>query len=85
MEHKKLTKIKIIIYASLGVVFSIYVLVNIFNGFKDFDNVIFPIYFATVLSASYFDKGFLQNNFVKYPFTVMLILFLYFLIKTYIV
>ncbi len=85
MEHQKLTKIKIIIYASLGVVFSIYVLINIFNGFKDFDDVIFPIYFVTVLSASYFYKGILQNKFVKYPFIVMLILFLYFLIKTYIV
>ena len=73
----------IVLYASLGVVFSIYVLINIFNGFKDFDDVIFPIYFVTVLSASY--KGVLQNKFVKYPFIVMLILFLYFLIKTYIV
>ena len=85
MENKKLTKVYLILTVSLGIVFIAYVIVSMFNGFQNFDNVIFPIYFVTILSSSYFYKDLLKNKFVQYPFIVMFILFLIFLVKTYLI
>ena len=85
MENKKLTKGIVIIYASLGIIFITYVIVSMFNGFKNFDEVIFPIYFVTILSSEHFYKNILKNKFVQYPFYIMGILFLIFLAKTYLV
>jgi hypothetical protein len=85
MENKKLTKVSLILKASLGIVFITYVIVSMFNGFQNFDDVIFPIYFATILSSSYFSKDLLKNKSIQYPFIVMVILFLIFLVKTYLI
>ena len=85
MENKKLTKVYLILTVSLGIVFITYVIVSMFNGFQNFDNVIFPIYFVTILSSSYFYKDLLKNKSVQYPFIVMFILFLIFLVKTYLI
>ena len=85
MNNKKLTKGIVIIYASLGIIFITYVIVSMFNGFKNFDNVIFPIYFATLMSSAYFYKNILKHKFIQYPFIIMFILFLIFLVKTYLI
>ena len=85
MENKKLTKGIVIIYASLGIIFITYIIVSMFNGFKNFDEVIFPIYFVTILSSSHFYKDPLKNKFIQYPFYIMSILFVIFLVKTYLI
>jgi len=85
MENKKLRKVSLILKASLGIVFITYVIVSMFNGFQNFNGVIFSIYFATILSSSYFYKDFLKNKSIQYPFIVMVILFLIFLVKTYLI
>ena len=84
-DNEKLTKGIVIINASLGIIFITYVIVSMFNGFKNFDEVIFPIYFTTILSSSYFSKDLLKNKSVQYPFIIMFILFLIFLVKTYLI
>jgi hypothetical protein len=85
MNNEKLTKGFVIIYASLGIVFITYVIVSMFNGFKHFDNVIFPIYFVTLVSSSYLYKNILKHKFILYSFIIMAILFLIFLVKTYLI
>ena len=85
MENKKLTKLFVVLYSCLGIVFSTYVIINMIKGFQDFDDVIFPIYFVTILSLSHFYKDPLKNKFIQYPFYLMSILFIIFLGKTYLI
>ncbi|MDC0201914.1 hypothetical protein OAJ56_01585 [Flavobacteriales bacterium] len=85
MENKKSTKVIVVLYSSLGIVFSTYVIINIIKGFQDFDDVIFSLYFATTLSSSYFYKDLLKKKSVQYPFIIMCILFIIFLVKTYLI
>ena len=85
MNHEKLTKGMVVLYTILGFVFITYVIVSMFNGFQNFDDVIFPIYFATILSSSYCSNDLLKNKSIQYPFIIMFILFIYFLIKTYLI
>ena len=84
-DNEKLTKGIVIINASLGIIFITYVIVSMFNGFKNFDEVIFPLYFVTILSLEHFYKSILKNKFIQYPFYIMGILFLIFLVKTYLI
>ena len=85
MENKKLTKVIVVLYSCLGIVFSTYVIINIIKGFQDFDDVIFPIYFVTILSLSHFYKDSFKNKFIQYPLYLMSILFIIFLVKTYLI
>ena len=85
MANKKLTKVIVVLYSSLGIVFSTYVIINLIKGFQDFDDVIFPIYFVTILSLSHFYKDPFKNKFIQYPFYLMIILFIIFLVKTYLI
>ena len=85
MESKKLTKVIVVLHSSLGIVFSTYVIINLIKGFQDFDDVIFPIYFVTILSLSHFYKDPFKNKFIQYPLYLMSILFIIFLVKTYLI
>ena len=85
MENKKLTKLIVVLHSSLGIVFSTYVIINLIKGFQDFDDVIFPIYFVTILSLSHFYKDSFKNKFIQYPLYLMSILFIIFLVKTYLI
>jgi hypothetical protein len=85
MENKKLTKVIVVLHSSLGIVFSTYVIINLIKGFQDFDDVIFPIYFVIILSLSHFYKDSFKNKFIQYPFYLMIILFIIFLVKTYLI
>ena len=85
MANQELKKGMIIIYTLLGIVFIAYVIISMLNGSENFDEVVFPIYFTTILSSAYFKKNILENTFVKYPFVIMTMLFLIFLVRTYLI
>ena len=78
-------KLLLILLSSLGIIFITYVTVSMFNEFKNFDEVIFPLYFVAILSSQHFYKSILKNKFIQYPFYIMGILFLIFLVKTYLI
>ena len=58
MDNEKLTKGIIIIYAALGIIFITYVIVSMFNGFKNFDEVLILQYFQIrLLNLTLSDVG----------------------------
>ena len=82
MANQELKKGVIMLYALLGIVFITYVIICMLNGSENFDEVVFPLYFVISI---YFKKNILENKFLKYPFVIMTMLFLIFLVRTYLI